>query len=239
LTVIGSLHDSGAGARSGTAYVFVRSGGVWNQRQKLTAGDAAAGDTFSASSASVAVDEDTVVVGALGNSDAGRNSGAAYVYELELTALSPAKVWVGLKNSDDVGIRFDLQAKVYLNGAPVGSGQLNSVSGGSSGFNNATLSSIPLTLTVPVAAHTGDTLRIDVLARNACSGSGKNSGTARLWYNGQPVDSGASRDAGSRFDATIGGTSSDHFLRSGSALSTTAGSVQTGDMGNRLDRGHR
>ena len=29
----------------------------------------------------------------------------------------PVKVWVGLKNSDDVGIRFDLQAKAYLNGS--------------------------------------------------------------------------------------------------------------------------
>lgn len=140
-----------------------------------------------------------------------------------LTALSPAKVWVGLKNSDDVGIRFDLQAKVYRNGSPVGAGQLDSVAGGSSGFNNAKLNSIPLTLTAPVPVSPGDTLRVDVLVRNACSGSAKNSGTARLWYNGQPKDSGATRDAGSRFDATIGGTSSDYFLREAFALSTTAG----------------
>jgi hypothetical protein len=166
-----------------------------------------------------------VLVGANGNGHAGNFSGAVYVYEPAelLTALSPAKVWVGLKNSDDVGIRFDLMAKVYLNGAPVGSGQLNSASGGSSGFNNAKLNAIPLTLTVPVAAHTGDTLKIDLLVRNACSGSGKNSGTARLWYDGPPLDSGAGRGAGSRFGATIGGASSDYFLRGGFSLSTTAG----------------
>jgi parallel beta-helix repeat protein len=140
-----------------------------------------------------------------------------------LTALSPAKVWVGLKNSDDVGIRFDLRATVYLNGFAVGSGQLDSVAGSSSGFNGAKLNTIPLMLAAPVAVFAGDTLRIDVLVRNACSGSGKNSGTARLWYNGRPTDSGTTQDAGSRFDATIGGTNSDYFLRAGSALSTAAG----------------
>lgn len=50
------------------------------------------------------------------------------------------------------------------------------------------------------------------------------SGTARLWYNGQPVDSGASRDAGTRFDATIDSSTSDYFARENSALRTTAGS---------------
>jgi hypothetical protein len=97
------------------------------------------------------------------------------------------------------------------------------VAGGSSGFNNAKLNWIPLTLTAPVPVSSSDILRIDVLVRNACSGSGKNSGTARLWYNGQPTDSGATRDAGTRFDATIGGTSTNYFLRGNSVLSTTAG----------------
>lgn len=56
-----------------------------------------------------------------------------------LSALSPAKVWVGLANSDDVGIRFDLQAIVSVNGSLVGSGHLDSLAGGSSGFNNVKL----------------------------------------------------------------------------------------------------
>ncbi len=140
-----------------------------------------------------------------------------------LSALSPAKVWVGLANSDDVGIKFDLQAIVSVNGTPVGSGHLDSVAGGSSGFNNAKLDAIPLTLPAPVAVSTGDSLSIEVFARNACVGSGHNNGRARLWFNGQPTDTGAARDAGSRFDATIAGSNSDYFLRSTSTLSTTAG----------------
>jgi hypothetical protein len=115
---------------------------------------------------------------------------------------------------------------VYINGAPVGSGQLNSVAGGSSGFNNAKLDEIPLVLTAPVVVSPSDTFSIQVYARNACSGSGHNSGRARLWYNGQPIDTGATRDAGSRFDATISGSNSDYFLRSGFALNTAAGSAK-------------
>ena len=144
-----------------------------------------------------------------------------------LTELSPARVWIGLKNSDDVGIRFDLRAIVSLNGSPVGSGELDSVTGGSSGFNNAILRSIPLTLAAPVPVSSGDVLSINAQVRNACLQSGHNSGSARLWYNGQPIDGGNARDAGSRFDATIGGSTSDYFLRTGFALSTTAGTAKT------------
>ncbi|HEV8119834.1 MAG TPA: Ig-like domain-containing protein, partial [Candidatus Polarisedimenticolia bacterium] len=136
-----------------------------------------------------------------------------------VTSLSPAKVWIGLFNSDDVGIRFDLQATVLKSGTPIGSGVLTSVFAGSSGFNNAVLDSIPLTLTAPVQMVSGDSLQIKLEARNACSGSTKNTGRARLWYNGQPIDSGATRDAGSRFDATIGGSNTNYYLRTGSALS--------------------
>lgn len=141
-----------------------------------------------------------------------------------LTSLSPAKVWVGLRNSDDVGIRFDLAARVFLNGVEAGSGQLNSVAGGSSGFSNARLNAIALTLSDPIAVSSGDTLSVEILVRNACSGSGKNSGAARLWYNGQPIDNGVQRDAGTRFDATIDGSTNDYYLRGNALLSKTAGS---------------
>jgi Transposase domain (DUF772) len=65
-----------------------------------------------------------------------------------LTALSPAEVWVGVKNSDAVGLRLDLKAEMYLNATKVGEGQLINVASGSSGFTNARLHAIPLTLLV-------------------------------------------------------------------------------------------
>jgi hypothetical protein len=54
----------------------------------------------------------------------------------------------------------------------------------------------------------------------------------RLWYNGQLVDNGATRDAGSRFGATIGDSpATNYFLRTGLALSRTAGtSKQSSDV---------
>jgi hypothetical protein len=137
-------------------------------------------------------------------------------------------MWVGLVNSDDVGLKFDLRANVFVNGSLVGTGHLDSVPGGSSGFNNAILDTIPLALTGgPVPVSSGNVLSVQVLVRNACIGSGHNSGRARLWYNGQPIDTGSSRDAGSRFDATIGGSNSNYYLRSGFTLDTTAGAAKT------------
>ena len=61
--VVGAPFDDGAaGFDQGSAYVFVRSGGVWSQQQKLLASDAASGDEFGFS---VAISGETVVVGAL------------------------------------------------------------------------------------------------------------------------------------------------------------------------------
>jgi hypothetical protein len=140
----------------------------------------------------------------------------AYFRLPQLTALSPARIWVGLANSDDVGIRFDLRAEVYRNGTElVGSGELASAIGGSSGFNNAKLDTIPLTLTSSPGIAAGDTLSIKLLVRNACAGSGKNSGRARLWFNDAA--------ANSRFDTTLDGTTSDWYLRDLFALAPTPG----------------
>jgi hypothetical protein len=132
-----------------------------------------------------------------------------------LTSLGPARIWVGLKNSDDVGIRFDLRAEAHRNGTQlVGSGELASVAGGSSGFNNAKLNTITLTPVGGAAFQSGDTVSIRLYVRNACTGSGKNSGGARLWFN----DSAAN----SRFDVTIGSPAT-YFLRDGFSLATAPG----------------
>src|SRR5204862_4295788 len=49
------------GVPNSSAYVFVRSGSVWSQQQKLTASDTSAGDRFGVS---VGISGDTVVIGA-------------------------------------------------------------------------------------------------------------------------------------------------------------------------------
>lgn len=69
--VVGSYGDASS---KGAAYVFVRSGGIWTEQQKLTASDGAASSRFGWS---VTVEGDTVLVGSPGHQTA---SGAAYVF---------------------------------------------------------------------------------------------------------------------------------------------------------------
>jgi uncharacterized repeat protein (TIGR03803 family) len=142
-----------------------------------------------------------------------------------LTALSPARVWVGLANSNNVGLGLDLLAEVFVDSVKAGEGRLDNVSLDGRGFDHAILYSIPLALTQgPVEFPGGAALEITLSARRACSGgNGHNAGKVGLWYNGQPVDGGAAPAPGSRFGATIGGTSADYFLRGGFALSTEPG----------------
>ncbi len=161
----------------------------------------------------------------------GQTADAIDALAFQPDGFSPARLWVGLKNSDDVGLRLDLKAEVFLDSTsnpPVASGELDNVKSGSSGFNNAQLNSVFLT---PAGGPTGivpsGNYLLRVSARRTCFGSGHTSGTARLWYNGAPVDTGAGRDAGSRFDVTVGGVNSEEYLRTGFALSTSAGSSRT------------
>jgi hypothetical protein len=78
MAIVGSVGDDDAGSNAGSAYVFMRNGDTWEEKKKLTAGDAAARDWLGSS---VAISGDVAIVGAYGNDDAGSNSGSAYIYE--------------------------------------------------------------------------------------------------------------------------------------------------------------
>jgi hypothetical protein len=110
---------------------------------------------------------------------------------------------------------WTLRAEVYLNATKVGEGQLTNVSSGSSGFNNARLNTIPLTLSTTAGVPADAELEITLSVRRTCSGGGHNSGTPRLWYNDGQADS--------LFGVTIAETASTFFLWEGFALSPTAG----------------
>jgi hypothetical protein len=75
--VAGADGDADHGFHTGSAYVYVRSGGVWSEQAKLTASDGAGGDNFGFPPA---LDGDTAVIGAWGDDDNGSNSGSAYVF---------------------------------------------------------------------------------------------------------------------------------------------------------------
>jgi hypothetical protein len=65
---------TGDNSLAGSAYVFVRTGTLWSEEQKLTASDGAANDHFGIS---VSVSGGTVVVGAYGDNSL---AGSAYVF---------------------------------------------------------------------------------------------------------------------------------------------------------------
>ena len=77
--VVGAWGGDDNGNSSGSAYVYSLVNGFWQETSKLTASDGAEGDKFGWS---VAVDGDTVVVGAYGDDDDGSSSGSAYIYKL-------------------------------------------------------------------------------------------------------------------------------------------------------------
>ena len=75
--VLGAPGDTPVGTGSGSAYVFVRSEGIWTQQAKLTANDAGPGDQFGWSAA---ISGDTIIIGAPSDTPMGTDSGSAYVF---------------------------------------------------------------------------------------------------------------------------------------------------------------
>ena len=77
---VGSFQDDDNGSNSGSAYLFQRDHGgpgAWGKVAKITPEESASGDHFGFS---VAIDEDSVVVGAEGSDDNDSDSGSAYVF---------------------------------------------------------------------------------------------------------------------------------------------------------------
>ena len=163
------------------------------------------------------LDSKTFVVNATDAAGNASTSTVTYHIKRTLTAVGPVKVWIGLKNSDDVGLRLDLLAELLVNGAVAASGTLNNVSSGGSGFNNAILQSLGMSLASgSVDLPAGAQVATRVLVRRTCAAGGHNSGTVREWFNGLPFDNGPIRDAGTRLDVTAVGTTWTLFLRNGS-----------------------
>lgn len=81
--VIGAFENDDNGSDAGAAYVFVRSGTTWTEQTKLTASDAADGDLFGRG---VAVENNTALISAVGDDDAGGGSGSVYVFRVLLDA---------------------------------------------------------------------------------------------------------------------------------------------------------
>lgn len=75
--VVGARFDSTTASQAGAAYVYVLNNGTWTQQAVLLANDGAVADKFGYS---VAISENTIVVGAYNDDTAFSNGGSAYVF---------------------------------------------------------------------------------------------------------------------------------------------------------------
>jgi len=106
--------DLPAGSDAGSAYVFVRSGASWSEQQKLTASSPGFFHLFGSS---VAIDGDTIAVGA--PNDAGSEKGAIYVFVRSGTTWSEQQRLIASdgKANDSLGSAVAVRGDTIVAGA--------------------------------------------------------------------------------------------------------------------------
>ena len=119
--VVGAPNDNDLGTGSGSAYVYVRSGGAWALEQKLLASNGVLGDNFGVS---VSISGNRIVVGAYRAGVIGPpiidNTGAAYVFVRGATTWTEEAIIRnpnGLAN-DQFGQAVAISGNRILIGAP-------------------------------------------------------------------------------------------------------------------------
>ncbi len=119
--VVGAFQDQiGANGFQGSAYVFTRTATAWTQRQKLTASDGTADDSFGSS---MAIDGNTLLVGAF-LCDAGGGvyrQGGAYVFTREFDGMwhQQARLSASIPTNDArFGSSVAIRGDYALVGAP-------------------------------------------------------------------------------------------------------------------------
>ncbi|MCG8408979.1 MAG: hypothetical protein MI923_27555 [Phycisphaerales bacterium] len=136
--VAGSPLDDDHGSGSGSAYVFVRSANGWEQQAKLTATDAAAGDSFGFSAA---ISGEAVVVGAHNweSPTSGTDAGAAYVFRRSGANWNEESILQATDQaaSDSFGRAVDIDGNAVVVGAPFKDASGKSNSGKAYVFRNS------------------------------------------------------------------------------------------------------
>jgi hypothetical protein len=103
-----------------------------------------------------------------------------------------ATMWVGLKNSDDIGTDFDVIVKLLKNGSEIATGVALCQTGITRNPDLATMVSVPLTFTGSGTGTSGDVFTLRVFARigttdgvNKCGGAGAHNNAVglRLYYD--------------------------------------------------------
>jgi len=124
--IVGAHGNDDTGSRSGSAYVFVRSGTTWTEQAKLTASDPATLDDFGFS---VSLSGDRAIVGARLDDDAGGNSGSVYIFDFDGTSWTQTKLTASDATAGD---QFGRSVSISGDRAIVGA-LLDDDAGGNSG----------------------------------------------------------------------------------------------------------
>ncbi len=122
--------DNSPGSLSGCAYIFTRNGSSWSQQAKLVEASGLYNDQFGVR---VALSGNTAVIGAnFKDTDAGLNSGCAYVYARTGSNWSlQSQLNAG---NDAAGDRFGVSVDIEGDTAVVGSQYADTLAGGNSGL---------------------------------------------------------------------------------------------------------
>jgi hypothetical protein len=114
--VVGARRRDDAGTDSGSAYVFMRSGGAWSQQQKLVPFDGMSLDEYGNS---VAISGDTIAVGSPCDDDNGASSGSTYTYTRTGTVWSLQQKLTASDGaaSDQFGLGVDILGDALVTGA--------------------------------------------------------------------------------------------------------------------------
>ena len=177
--IVGARHDDDNGYNSGSAYLFDATTGA--ELAKLVSSDGAAYDFFGCS---VAISENTLIIGARGDDDTGLTSGSAYIFQ---AGFESAKITASDAAANDwFGHSVSIDGNIVIVGAPY-----NDDSGSNSGsaylFDATTGVEIAKLTASDAAANDQFGYSVDISGNTAIVGArgdddnGLNSGSAYLF----------------------------------------------------------
>ena len=142
----------------------------------------------------------TVTCTATDNAGNSNSASATYVVNYAvLKSVGEARAWIGLKNSDDQGTRFDVMAELYKGSSLIASGLTRCIAGVTRNANSALAIGVPFeplaqSESVPLARGDALTMRLSTRIGTNANGTkctGPNNATGlRLYYDGTTRPSG-------------------------------------------------
>jgi hypothetical protein len=156
--------------------------------------------------------------------DAGFDNVAVTVGTKQLATLSPVKVWLGLKNSDDQGTYFDLRVDLLKNGVTIATGETRDIRGITRNPSLAKEVTVAFGSISDNQLNSGDVFSLRIMTKVTATGGHSNAVGLRLYYDAlsRPSRFGIEIAPGPMKDYFLHSDSSGDFLNSMSPTATDA-----------------